>query len=495
MATFKITVRYMRADGLYPVYIRVTHNRKTKFINTGKVTTKKFINAKTNEIKDPYILQFCTNKIAKYATLLNKVDARKWNVEMVAKYIEGETEDISFSLYAEEYCENLCKKGQGKTARTYNSAYRNLEKFAGTENIMFSQLTTSFIREWIDSLISTRRIKEQYPTSIRQIFKSALAKYNDYDTGILKITTNPWAKIKIPKSTVPRKKAITMEACREFFNAPLPDSLLQENTFGIARTGRDVAMMVICLAGINGIDIYKLKKEDYQNGIISYERSKTRTTRSDNAFFQIRVPNILRDVFGRYLDEGDSPYLFNFHRRYSSSESFTTTIDLGIKQICEKSLGMSHDKAYSIYTFRHTWATIAQNECGATIEEVGFALNHTNKNRITRGYIKLDFTPAWELNEKVIEKIFFTEEKSRDYEDSEKMFEDFSKDDKMKATLFYKGKVILKMEDKGFANVEQIIDSLMDKLPQDIPSGVLVLIRIENLDSGMTQEYSRMVNS
>lgn len=56
MATLKAVVRTARADGFYPVYIRVTHQRATSFIKTDKMITRKEL-TKSNEIKDPYVLQ------------------------------------------------------------------------------------------------------------------------------------------------------------------------------------------------------------------------------------------------------------------------------------------------------------------------------------------------------------------------------------------------------------------------------------------------------
>ena len=38
--------------------------------------------------------------------------------------------------------------------------------------------------------------------------------------------------------------------------------------------GRDVAKMVLCLAGMNTVDIYELRKEDYRNGCISLQESQ-----------------------------------------------------------------------------------------------------------------------------------------------------------------------------------------------------------------------------
>ena len=92
-----------------------------------------------------------------------------------------------------------------------------------------------------------------YPVCVRQIFKQALVDYNDYDNNVLRITTNPWLKVRIPKSDTLEKRAITMEECRAFFAASLPPT---DRVKPLAEFGRDVAMMVLCLVGMNTVDIF-----------------------------------------------------------------------------------------------------------------------------------------------------------------------------------------------------------------------------------------------
>ena len=58
------------------------------------------------------------------------------------------------------------------------------------------------------------------------------------------------------------------------------------------------------------------------------------------------------------------------------------------------------------YFFRHSWATIAQNNCGASIEQVAMALVHASDHKITERYIRKDYTKIDELNQKVMEKVF-----------------------------------------------------------------------------------------
>lgn len=491
MATFKIIARFQRTDGFWPVYIRVTHNRKVKYLKTDKIVETKSVDKKNHEVKDPFVLEACTVKIAHFADMLNKQPIRSWSVDDVIAYLESGTADVCFSDYARQYHANLYNNGQERNARNYELAYQHLERYAGSNKVMFTQLTSKFINGWIKSLATTARAKEMYPVCVRQIFKHGLLDFNDYDNGIMRITTNPWLKVKIPKSDTPEKRAITMEECRAFFAAPLPPS---DRTKPLAELGHDVAMMVLCLAGMNTVDIFNLKKENYHDGIIGYERAKTRKFRRDNAYIEMKVPGILQPIFNKYLDKTNSPYLFDFHKRMTSSDSFEANINCGIQQICEKSLGIAHNKAYCVYTFRHTWATVAQNECGASIDEVGFAMNHSDRHRITRTYVKIDFSPAWALNEKVLEKIFFTEDKSRDYsKDDDNAFERFSFRQMMKGSIFYRGRKVSEFTDVGFNNVDEIIGKLMKELPSTVPSRAKVLIKIENVDKGQTQTYSRMV--
>ena len=92
--------------------------------------------------------------------------------------------------------------------KNYQLAYQHLERFAGTNKLMFSRFTTKFVNDWMKSLSGTSRAKEMYPVCVRQIFKAAILKYNDYDRGLIQIKTNPWPKIVIPKSDKPEHKAI-----------------------------------------------------------------------------------------------------------------------------------------------------------------------------------------------------------------------------------------------------------------------------------------------
>lgn len=488
MATLKAVVRTMRADGFYPVYIRVTHHRASTFIKTDKMVTRKEL-TKSNEIKDPFVLQFCTQRILEYNERLNKVDIEHWTAKEVAEFLTKESEDICFSDYARKHIDRMIDKGEQRNARNYELALQHMERFAGTTKVMFSNLTSSFVNKWITSLEQTHRAKEMYPICMRQVFKAAQVEMNDYDNGIIRIKTNPWVKVKIPKADRTEKLAITPEACREFFSFPLPESKMK---YPLMELGRDVAMMVLCLAGINTVDLFNLRKEDYHGGIIHYQRAKTKKFRADGAYMEMRVPPILLPLFEKYANkDAADDHLFVFSQRHTTNDSFCANVNGGIRQIC-RAMGMTKDEDYSAYTFRHTWGTVAQNDCGASISEVAFAMNHSSGHKVTRGYIKMDFTPAWLLNEKVVDFIFFTDKPSvRERQEEEPHFR-LSFRYQIHGEAYFQGKKLAEFTDTGYNNVDEVIAKLASQLPDEIPARSMVMFKIENMDKGQTMVYQRM---
>lgn len=54
-----------------------------------------------------------------------------------------------FSDYARKYHDEMYNDGHERNARNYELAYQHLERYAGSNKVMFSQLTTQFINGWI----------------------------------------------------------------------------------------------------------------------------------------------------------------------------------------------------------------------------------------------------------------------------------------------------------------------------------------------------------
>ena len=471
---------------MYVVYIRVTHNRQVKYIRTSWMVDDKGLSKDKQDIVDPFVSEQTSKVIAGYYSMLNRLDTQNWSAKEIVEFIQFGKDGISFSKYAREHIEKMIARGQERTSRDYKWALLSLEKFAGENEVMFSQLTYSFLSRWIDSLALTSRSKEKYPINIRQIHKAAMLEYNDEDRGVLLIQ-NPWPKITIPKGDTPNKRAIAPSMLRKFFGV-VPD--FSRFTHPLQELGQDVALMSFCMCGINSIDLFFAEKSQYYDGILHYNRRKTCKSRIDNAYFEIRVPQFLIPTFEKYLSKDkESPWLFDFHDRLSTADSFNANVNAGISQVCKK---VSPNFHASLYSFRHSWATVAQNGCGASLSEIDFALNHST-NKMARVYTMIDFSPAWELNDKVIDYIFFSNKEPGNNDEIEGSFERMSKYNLIRGELFINGERVSVIEDTGFSNIEQVITLLISSLTNEIARPTKVQIKITNLDKQQTQLYQRVL--
>lgn len=471
---------------MYIVYIRVVHKRQSSFIRTQWMVNDAGINSKSKEVTDPFVIQQASVLMSQYYHMLNQIDCSSWTATEVASYLTKVNEEISFSDYVRKHVDHLIATGHERTSRNYKWAVRHMERFAGTDNIMFSRLTSAFLNRWIESMTVNNRCKEQYPVCMREVYKAAMKEFNDEELGIIKLK-NPWTNVTIPRSDIPQKRAIPASLLRKFFNV-MPDRSRFTNP--LMEIGQDVALISFGMCGLNAADIFFAEKSQYVNGIFHYERHKTRNTRSDKGYFEVRVPEFIKPTFEKYLStDSNSPWLFNFHERLSTEDSFCANVNRGISQIWEK---VGPDYKASLYAFRHSWATIAQNECGATMNEVDFGLNHSI-NKMAKVYVKIDFSPAWILNEKVINFVFFTDQESKHAEELEdKSFERISKYNMIRAEAFVMGKQLCHIEDTGYSNVDQIMDKLVTLLPKKIKN-TRVQFKITNVDKDLTQMYQRLV--
>lgn len=387
MATFKPEIKYKRADGTYLVYIRCTHNKKNHYLKTSMYITSKQLSGR--EIVDSEILAKAYVQINKYIEKLNKENnIDDWELNEVIKFITGGDNKTPFFTYCNQFTAAMMNEGREKSASNYQCAVKSFREYI-KKDISFQDITSKIINDWIKSLANTARAKESYPKAIKAIFDAGCLEYNDYDRNIIRIANRPFQVVKIPKATTPKKRAIPIEVIRSILGAT--------PTTKRAEQAQDVAKLIVYLVGINTVDLYHLKKSNYKDGKLIYNRQKTKNSRRDEAYIEVAVVPEIQYLFEKYKTSDDRLFKFEYRDR----ADFNKYVNVGLKRICDdNNLG-----AVSSYAFRHSWATIAQNKCGASTELVAFCLNHASAHQTTEGYIEKNYTPIDVLNRKVIDYI------------------------------------------------------------------------------------------
>ena len=107
MAFFKAKVLRQRKDGMYVVYIRVTQNRKSKYIRTSWVVDDDGLSRDKHDIIDPFVAEQTTKIISRYYNTLNRIDTQYWTVKEIVDYIQKGKDGISFSKYARKHIDKM----------------------------------------------------------------------------------------------------------------------------------------------------------------------------------------------------------------------------------------------------------------------------------------------------------------------------------------------------------------------------------------------------
>ena len=401
MATLKAVVDHRKDDGTYSVKIRITHKRESRYIPTSLYATDKHL-TRSKKIKEPDLIRATNIFIDKIWSILARIE----NIEALpcarikdivnAKLDEGDSFTLDFYRYAEDRMSRM----KGHTYQVYRTSFNRLKEFRSKLDIndVTYPLMMSFRSYLEDSGIANNGINV-YLNKIKHIFNLAKEEFNNDD--IIKVRTTPFKKGVIPPVEATEHRVISAEQVGRLASM----NLTKNDGFA-----RDMFLLSFCLVGINIADLYNLKKSNLKDGILTYNRQKTKDKRKDKALISIRVESKAAEIMNRYASDNSDDYLFMFHRRYASYDVMRTCVNLYIKRLRDYDKTLPTDLHY--YYARHTWATIAHNECGVDKMDVRDALNHVNGDmKVTDIYIKKDFSRIWSANRKVLDYVFCSEEK------------------------------------------------------------------------------------
>lgn len=150
------------------------------------------------------------------------------------------------------------------------------------------------------------------------------------------------------------------------------------------------------LLAMNTADLFGADVELEDDRII-YHRQKTANRRKDEALMSVKIEPEALSLIEKYRDP-DKRRLFSFYKMYANFRDFNHNVNAGCKQLAAH-LGI--DVPLSTYYMRHTWATLASEECGISETDIALALNHVGvasgfesgkSLKTTRGYIHRRFT-------------------------------------------------------------------------------------------------------
>ena len=397
--TLKALIRKgkMRADKTWNVLIRLTYDRRVKYIATNEFVEKKDITA-SGRIKNMAVVERCEDLIRVYRKRIGELnlEVNDMDIDDVVRYVtmKRNAGGLSFTGYAEKWLEESEAKGK----KNYRSAVNALKRFVGREEIMFDEVTVNLMRGFEKWLGDKPRAASLYCSAIVKMFNDAREYYNDEDNDVVLIK-HSLRRYHAPKPAVAEKWALPLEVVRRIFALPY-DGKGTKGRCSVHDLALDCYRLSFCLMGMNSADLWAA--EDYEDGMIVYHRAKTKDRRSDGAEMRVVVPDVVRDVFERWRD-ADGERVFSFHCRFSTPENLNKSINEGLKAV-GREVGV---EGLQFYSARHSMATIALNDAGISKWLVNDMLCHVDPAmKVTELYIKKDYRPINEANERLMMYVF-----------------------------------------------------------------------------------------
>jgi len=410
MATITPTIQQnnQRKDGRWLVVYRITHKRKSVFIKTSILISENQLN-KDRTIKQKFILSHLSRDIndmnEKIMRLGLKVEV--YSASQLKEILTSKGEFIDFIKFCEESIEELRNKLKPNTIGSYITTVNHLRDHFKDVRLNASEITSKHIISFMEYLKQPKEIIRNVGANKRQetIFKTKATsgntlntiyfrlsklfdlckdKYNDEELNIIRIPNDPFSRVAVPKLEATKKRSISVVDIRKLLNyQPMGWSEM---------VGKNMFMLSFYLCGINIVDI----RNNIHNATdrLNYNRSKIEDKRSDKGFISIRIhPEAI-------------PYV-NWYKsishKWSNTKNLIATTNKGMRSIAKK-IGI--DESISSYYARHSFATIARNDCGISKDNIAMALNHVdNSTKITDIYIKPDWTIIDTVQEAVINKI------------------------------------------------------------------------------------------
>jgi integrase/recombinase XerD len=386
MASIKILLKDKpNSEGLYPVVLRITKDRKNKFISLGMRCLKKDWDDKGLQFKKSYPSFSQGNRALlqlkqKALTIIDgfNLDEIDFTLNQFEEKFKGkERNKITVLEFWEEKISDLALAGRMGNSRAYSDTKKSFFKFCKNNKILFKEITVEMLDKYETFLRGSGgtdggigvRMRE-----LRALFNDAVKK------SIVDEKYYPFKVYKVSKLKGKGfKKALARDEVQKMEELNVtehPDLMLAKHLF----------MFSYYTRGMNFHDMMTLSWNNIDDGKIIYTRSKTKgrfimkmlKPVVDILEYYKRVNPSTNYVFPILLHEGLTPKQVA-NRKEKTLKKFNSDL----KQIA-KIVGI--EKPVSSYVARHSYATNLK-EMGVSIEIISQSMGHQNV-AITSSYLK-----------------------------------------------------------------------------------------------------------
>ena len=396
MATTKFYLDLRAGNAPYPLKLTITQERKSVHLNLGvRLNPEQWDGTKV--VKHPRAQMLNNQLLARKADI--DCQLYDWqrdgklkgkSAKNIKELLEAQNKDVNNKETIGSWFTTFLTKRDGRTRELYAVTLKRMQEYADIDNMLFEDLTPEWLTAfdgWMKQRSPSLNARSIHLRNIRSVVNDAID--NDITTYYA------FRKFKIKREETAKRSLDIKELrmLKDWAVEPYQEIYL------------DVFMLIIFLRGINIGDLCLLKEENLVNGRIEYRRQKT------HALYSIKLEPEAYEIIQKHKGV---KYLLNVCDRYSNYLDFMRRMNKGLQKIGAVTIGKKGKKTIkplfpklTTYWARHTFATIAYNECNIPMDIISDMLGHSNGMAVTNVYVRRNAKIADEAARKVIDKILY----------------------------------------------------------------------------------------
>lgn len=387
MINVKTVLRKKRlSNGRYPICLRVTQDRKTKYFKTifnssedeWNINAGKFNKRNANYIQNNRLLHKFQDRALQILGELNLEKEDFTLTDFESRYrVDSNPVQNDIFIFWNEIIGEMVSAGRTGNAKVNKDTSDSVKKFLKTNRLPFEEITPTFLNKYEVFL----RSRGGSDGGIGVRMRAIRALYNfAIERKIVKEKYYPFKTYKVSKLKGKGiKKALTLEEVLKIRDLDLKKYPLLKNS-------RNYFIFSFYTRGMNFADMMKLEWKEIDENTIYYTRSKTKGN------FMIKILTPVQEILDFYQKNSlGTKYVFPIllkddltpsqleNRKHKTLQRYNKDLK-EIAQIC------GIPKPLSSYVARHSFANCLKQK-GVATDIISESMGHQNL-AITQAYLK-----------------------------------------------------------------------------------------------------------
>ena len=357
-----------RDDGRAPIWVRITMNRKSRYISTGIYIKSKHWNDRKREVRKTHELASAYNDKIRTLRLQCEKAALEVDTAQAAKdEVQGKSGSVT--RFFERFISRLKDRDQYWERKKYNTTLNKLQEALG-EEISWDDLTAEALaqleRHCREERGNNPNTTRKELSRVRRVINQAIKE------KVISAGDDPFLTYEMPERVEPDRRSLSpqdMKALRE----------LDLDQTSDLRRDRDSFLLAFYGGGIRFSDICCLRPSNVKDGRLKYRMMKT-----DN-LVRIPLPKAALGIVEHWTKARDGTYLFPYLEERDEEDPVHLRKRISVwNQMANRSLkklareaGIRDPDDVTMHVARHSFGDLARRR-GDDLYAVSKALGHSD---------------------------------------------------------------------------------------------------------------------